>query len=185
MQEKHNYGFIAPEITPDNYVLGASNALPKVVLQADGNWEKFLPSTERQNINVETFNCTSFGTLNVLETIFKKIYGENINFSDRFLGIMAGTKPPGNDPHKVGEAARKEGIILEEILPFLGATWQEYYSFLGGNKADCLIRGQQFLNKYVLGHEWVFEAGHKKDLKLGLMQSYCSKAPLRRFQRCL
>lgn len=173
-----NYGFIKPEITPDNYVLGSSNSLPKVVLEADANWTAYLPSTERQNINIETFNCTGFGTLNCLEVLCRKIYGEKDNFSDRFMGIMAGTNPPGNDPQIVAEAARHEGVIPESLLPFSGDSWQEYYSFKGANEANCRVQGQQFLNKYSIGHEYVFNNNVPKDKKLNLMREALKYSPL-------
>ena len=54
-----NKGFIAPVITPDNYVLGASS-VPKVILRPNGDWTTDLPIKEQQNIGFETFNCTSF-----------------------------------------------------------------------------------------------------------------------------
>jgi hypothetical protein len=152
-----NYGFIAPVITPDNFVLGASNSLVKVVLQSDGQWDAYLPEKEFQNLNyIETYNCTSFGTCNVVEMLFKKIYGENYNFSDRYLGIKAGTKPPGNDPHIVAQAVRHDGLIQEIFLPFKDInSWQEYYSYKGGNKSTCEQEGKFFLKKWEVGHEWV------------------------------
>lgn len=163
MKGETKRGFIAPVITDDNYILGSDLSLGRDILQADGNWEKFLPSTERQRINIETYNCTSFATLNCFEILFRKIYGQQPEFSDRFLGIMAGTKPPGNDPHTAAEALRKNGAIPEEMLPYSGDSWQEYYSFKGASEITCRAKGQELLSKYVLGHEYVFKGKLDKD----------------------
>jgi hypothetical protein len=156
---KNNYGFVAPTYADDHYVLGSSNSLVKIILCSDGQWDNYLPGREMQNINdVETYNCTSFGTCNVFETMFKKMYAKNDNFSDRFVGIEAGTKPPGNDPHIVAEAIRHKGLISETLLPFKDITsWMEYYSWKGGDKGQCESKGQEFLGKWIMGHEWVYQ----------------------------
>lgn len=151
---KKNTGFIAPVYDPADFVLGSDVALPKVPINHDGDWTPFLPTTERQNIFMETYNCVSFSFLNCMEIIFKFFYGEVDNFSDRFLGIMAGTKPPGNDPTTVAKAARHNGIIPETLLPFGNViTWQEYYSFKDSNEDTCKAKGQEFLQKWFIGYE--------------------------------
>ena len=72
-----NYGFVRPKIEGKHYVLGGVFSLPKSVLQADGQWDKWLPDREFQNMNgVEVYNCTSFGTLNCIETLVKKLYNK-------------------------------------------------------------------------------------------------------------
>lgn len=157
------FGFIPPTFEDNHYVLGASNSLVKLVLQSDGQWDAYLPERETQNIGgVETYNCTSFGTCNIFEMLFNKIYKQNNNFSDRYVGIQAGTKPPGNDPHKVVEAIRHWGLIPEAMLPFKDIlNWEEYYSYKGGNALKCELQGKDFLSKWSIGHEWVFQDGEK------------------------
>jgi hypothetical protein len=50
-----NYGLIIEQPEPENYILGGLISLPKIVLQPDGQWEKFLPLPEFQNLNaIET-----------------------------------------------------------------------------------------------------------------------------------
>ena len=72
--EQINYGFLPSKIEPDHYVLGGSE-LPKIVLMPLGNWERYLPVEERQfQWNVETANCTGFGTLSAIETLLKRLY---------------------------------------------------------------------------------------------------------------
>lgn len=149
------YGFIPPVIDATHYQLGSS-PLGLEVLEPKGDWYEFLPETERQQINLETYNCTSFATLNALETLLRRLKIKE-NFSDRFLGIAAKTTPPGNDPHTVIEAARHTGLVVESTLPFLDelGSWQDYYSYKYGDQQLCLNEATQFLTRWQIGHEWV------------------------------
>ena len=54
---------------------------------------------KKQNVSFETFNCVSFGTLSAIETMMFRLFGEKVNYSDRWIGIMAGTNAGtnGND----------------------------------------------------------------------------------------
>lgn len=162
IKEYGNYkGFIEPIITSDNYILGAGN-LPIETLVENGDWSQWLPTEERQSkreMGLETYNCTAFGTLNALETLMYRKYGVRVNYSDRWVGIIAGTGANmGNDPHTVAEAIRKYGLIPEEMLPFSDdiTTREEYFSFKGANEAECVAEGKRWLEKYDFGHEWIF-----------------------------
>lgn len=161
MKDVKHVGFIAPEITPDQYIFGAGN-VGLAVIQEDGNWGPLLPIEESQNKGkFETYNCTAFGTTNAIELLLYKLTGERHNYSDRWVGIIAGTKAPGNDPHKVAEAIRKYGLIPEEMLPFSDdlQTVDEYYSFKGANEEACYRAGREWLAKYDFKHEWTFTPG--------------------------
>lgn len=154
-----DYGFVPPEITPDNYVLGSST-LPKVVLREDGDWSDFIPEFEQQHEpDFDTYNCTAFGTTNAVELILRALYNVQTNHSERFVGIKAGTKPPGNNPHVVAEAIRKNGLVPDEILPFdtgLLTTVEEYFSYKGGDELQCEIEGQKWVRQWEFGHEWLW-----------------------------
>lgn len=176
-----NYGYIKPKIDSNHYILGGYNSLPKEILQPDGQWDKNIPSPESQErCFIETYNCTSFGTLNVFEILFRKMFLLDNNFSDRFLGIKAGTTPPGNDPHIVIESARKSGFIKEQSLPFsdIIKSWSEYYSYKGGSEITCTKEGLNFLKTYDIGHEWVFTGGVSKEVRLSLMKEALKYSPL-------
>lgn len=161
-----NTGFVKPKIRKDHYVLGGG-MLPEEILQPDGNWSNFLPDFEPQNKKFETYNCTGFNTLNAIETILRRL-GIEENYSDRWLGIIAGTKYPGNDPHIVAEAIRKYGLIPESMLPFTEdlESIDEYYSFKGGDREACYKAGQEWLERFDFGHEWVFNGGKDKQEKM-------------------
>lgn len=153
------YGFIKPQITNDNYILGSS-ILPKEEIRFDGQWDRYLPDEEFQrHENYDTFNCTGFGTQNCIETLIKAKYAEIHDFCERDLGIRAGTYPPGNDPHVVAEAMRKNGLIPDSMLPIEDAkTVDEYYSYPTDKKrrecdGACIVNRRNFR----IGHEWVFK----------------------------
>jgi len=149
-------GFIKPKIELNHYYLGAS-PLVKTVLQPNHSWLEFLPEFEPQSKQLETSNCTSFNTLNCIEILLRRLSAFDDNYSDRFLGIMAGTYPPGNDPHVVCEVVRHTGLIEEPLLSFTDEiqTVDEYYSFKGGNEPLCKAKGLEWVETWKFGHEWV------------------------------
>ena len=50
IEEKKNYGFIAPEIDYEkDYVLGGFRSAPEEVLQENGQWDTFIPIPEIQH----------------------------------------------------------------------------------------------------------------------------------------
>lgn len=159
---KKQFGFIKPQITEDNYIFG-SGQLAGSVLQENGQWDDFLPDFEIQRKEgFETMACTCFATLNAIEILFKRQFNATRNFSERFLGIIAENTENGNDPHKVVEVFRKNGAIEDELLPFSNGidTWEEYY-YPKPMTTDFLVKGQNFLQQYVIGHDWVFNGDIK------------------------
>lgn len=160
MEDKtiQNHGFIPDVIAGDHYVLGAA-LLPTQILQPSGQWDEFLPPDEAQARNgVETQNCTGYGTLSAIEILFFKLWGIRIDFSERYVGIMSGTRPPGNSPHTVCECIRTlSGLIEESLLPFHDQieNVKEYYSPVPMAYA-LASKGLEWLSQYEFGHEWVF-----------------------------
>lgn len=172
-------GFIKPQIDHTHYMLGSS-PVPLKVIRENGDWSLYLPEKELQNIKFETYNCTSFNTLNQIEVYMKAVFGETVNYSDRWLGIIAGTKEPGNDPHVVMEAIRKHGLIPESMLPDDPklASIDEYYSFMGADEAKCRAEGQRWLEKWDFKHEWVFSPDQPQEEKINNMKVALKYSPL-------
>lgn len=178
--ELKNSGFIAKPILPEHYVFGG-DYMPYVIHREDGNWFASRPGKEYQRLNgCETFNCTGFNTLAQIECYMKEVFGIIVNYSDRWLGIVAGTTPPGNDPQNVYEAIRKYGLIPEEMLPFSSdiTTVEEYYSFKGADEVACYRAGREWLAKYEFLHEWVVTEGQTKEEKLHNINVALKSSPL-------
>ena len=172
-----NYGFQKPEITEEDYVFGGTGNLGLAEYQPSGQWDKYLPTKEMQKRHgVETYSCVSFGTLNCVEILLKRLWDLKDNYSDRYLAIMSETKPTGNSPQKVAEALRKNGCIPEEMLPFSPDidNWDEYQT---GVLSKHLVEGRKWLQNYVYKHDWVFTGGSVKTkqnkLKQALKSSPC------------
>ncbi len=177
---KRKYAFKEPIITSDNYILGAGNVTHKI-LQENGNWDALLPDGEYQNKRgLETYDCTGFGTLNAVEAIMRTEFGVNENYSDRWVGIIAGTTEGGNDPHVVCEAIRKYGLIPESMLPFSDdiSTFEEYYSFKGSDMTECYKAGRAWLEKYDFKHEWCFQPSQPLDEKMNNIKISLKYSPL-------
>src|SRR3990167_5291975 len=178
METYINYGLIISK-NPDkrDFVLGGGN-VPKVVLRPNGDWTD-IPDKEMQQRRFETYNCTGFNTLASIEKLVYVLTGEKVNYSDRFLGIVAGTKPPGNDPSVVAQAVRKFGCIPEEMLPYSDSlnNTEDYYSFKGADKEKCLAEGRKWLEKFNFMHEWVFSENDSPEVKKNRMLESLTLCP--------
>lgn len=172
-----NYGFIQPQITPDNWVLGA---IPqRKILEPEGDWTKYLPLFEKQHANFDTHNCTGFGTATIMETLHKRITSKpEENYSDRFIGICAGTYPPGNDPHKVAESIRKNRVVPEQTLPFSPdlKNVDEYYSFKGAD--EMKLRNLAKSYPYELNHWWLWTTDQTKEQRKEKIREALKTSPL-------
>lgn len=158
---KKNYGFIPPEIVPEDFWLG-SGKLGSVVLNEKGDWRPYLPAMEKQNMGFEPNACVSFGTLSALEILNKFQYKIEPNYSDRFLAKKSGTDPnSGNTPKIVSDTFRHSGTIPEEKWP-MTENLEEYYKEI---PQQLLNMGKQFLEEYKIGYEWVDKSQLKNALK--------------------
>lgn len=169
-----NYGLILDEITPDQYTFGG---LAKTILMPLGNWEQYLPVYEPQFENFETAGCTVWGTQNAIETLIKRLYSEEPNYSERFTYILAGVRPPGASPHEVAECIRKDGLVDHELLPNNTDTFDEFIKPFPMSKT-LIDEGEKWLNKYDFGHEWVFTNNPDKQERLSLIKEALQYSPV-------
>lgn len=155
-----NHGYLT-EFAKDlqAYISGQAK-IPYVAFEPDHNWNQDLVRFENQSIpGLETYNCTGFAATTQIEILEKRLYNIEKNYSDRWVGIIAGTHEGGNDPHIVYEAIRKYGLIPESMLPWDDSikTLEDYYSFKGGNRDVCYAEGQRWLERYEFKHEWLWD----------------------------
>lgn len=155
MNPATRYGYIKAAIKPEDYIFG-SGQIPGEILQPYGQWGAFLPPDEFQNRNgVEPYACATFGTLNALEIILRRLYGADVNFSDRFTAQISGTQyQHGNSPHTVAEYIRKIGAVPEEAWPITPDvdTFEKWYAEPGKSLYD---RARRFLSEYDFRHDWL------------------------------
>lgn len=156
----NKYGYQEDKIDDSHYFLG-SGIIETTEINPGGDWSGFLPNDEIQNVNgLETMNCTSYGTLNAIETLLNFSFKDFRDFSERYIGILAGTSQEGNSPHKVAETIRSFGLINELDLPFDEKikTWGQYYSPKPMRRKYIKL-GKEFTRQYDFKHEWVFTGG--------------------------
>lgn len=160
-----NYGFIKPEIKPEDYFFGGVTKISGDIVNPSGQWLNYLPTKEWQwkkfskgdmTYYVESFGCTGFGTLACIETLHKFQFGEEINWSDRCINIEAGNSKTGNNPQNPAEALRKLGCCKEEALPFdeTCISWELFHS-PKPLTPELVKLAKEFVDKYEFKHEWV------------------------------
>ncbi|MCL5072310.1 MAG: hypothetical protein M1308_15675 [Actinobacteria bacterium] len=155
--KKPNYGFIPPEYNPNDYKFG-DGQLSAEVLAEDGQWDSFLPSYEAQsNPYFDTMHCWVFGTLNCLETLQRRKFGDtDANYSERYIGVLGGATPQGGSPRNASEAIRKYGNIPQEALPYssdIKSFWA--YSSPRPMTQKYLTLGAEWLKTYSYGYDFV------------------------------
>lgn len=158
----HNSGLI-PDISPSIWLGGQ---IPYKVVNETGDWRPYIVRHEKQKDPLETMACVSFSLNNCLE-IQTKFYGNEMNYSDRFLAKMSGTQPNGNTLEKVADTARNIGLVLESEWPNepKATTWAEYYKEIPEDvKAKAVKQNFQY--------EWVARTdNYTESLKRELKQS--------------
>lgn len=170
-----NYGLVINKVKDERaYVLGAS-PLSTLVLQADGQWDNYLPPPEIQHTpQFDSYGCTVYGTENVQQILEKRLFGVVNEYSERYQYNIAGINPPGHDPHDVAEVFRKHGSLSYSLLP-MAETLEEYKTPRPVPK-DLLNKGQEY--PYELMHEWLWDGPINKTNRTILIKEYLKYSPL-------
>lgn len=151
---KKKYGFKLDKRKPEDYIFGGGN-VPMEKLVEDGNWQDFLPVKEFQNLNnVEPYACVPFTVLNCVETLIKKKYGEERNYSDRFLAYVTDTKNGGSSPHECAEFLRKLGVPTQDEWPFDEAI-NTSEKFFAKPEPKIYELAREFNEEWSFKHEYV------------------------------
>ncbi len=160
MKQFKDYGFIKPEVTKDDYVMGDGRLGARYgeeVLCADGQWEAFLPTFEKQNQHgFESMSCWVYGTLNCLETLEKRKYGKENNYAERYIVVLGYGSPQGGSPQNAAEAIRKYGVIPQDKLdwtPDINQWWE--WAKPNPMTKEYLDIGAKWLTGNTYAHDWV------------------------------
>lgn len=160
---KSNTGLIfEPLKIGQDFVFGSSHSIltnfkSDIVLQSDGDWRYLAPEGEIQHhteMRFDTQGCVSHGTLNALELLQRRVHGQTINYSDRFVVKGSGTDPSrGNSPQKVADFIRHNWSVFEPEWPREGVqTLQEYYADL---PQGLVALAKKRLGSFKFGYEFV------------------------------
>lgn len=148
-------GLILEPILPEDYQFGGETKLSGEIINETGDWTPYLPTKEQQSYSAfDSQSCTSFGTTNAIETLHKKLFGIEPNYSDRFLSKISGTSTSGNTPKRVADAWRKQGIVPETDWPFKSTTttWADFFADI---PITILSMAKAWLSLYAVGYEYV------------------------------
>jgi len=148
---KLNNGFLSEKESFNDYIFGASN-VKKTILRPDGQWKHFIPVTEKQSGKLDSMACVSFSLLNVIETLNKAKWGEDKNYSDRFLAKNSNTTKKGNSMKKVIDSLRKKGVIKQDMWQNDFNSWNEFYRTI---RIELLEMGMLWIKEYDLKYERV------------------------------
>lgn len=140
---------------------------PCIASIPSGEREKYLPKGEVQRGSTDTMDCTTRAPINALETKFnylvrnKKLSPANyewlikngyitpsgdVEFSDAYISINAGTTKAGNSLIAPLEAIRTCGLIPKKILPLLPTMSFEEYHDQSRITAYMIDLGKEFKN---------------------------------------
>lgn len=160
------------EIKPNDHVMGVGffTGPEWKVTCFHGQWTDIVIKVEIQkNIFGDTYWCVTFSCNNCHEILHVKLYGVEINKSERFLAIASGTiRGQGNSKGKVAETNRTVGFVKEEACPFLPSTSiDEAYAPLDTKLYDL---AKQSLAMYEFGYKWLKD-NKPETLKVGLQFS--------------
>lgn len=151
MLEK-NFGLLLGERKETDFIAGKfSPVKDEEILRLDGQWDDYLPLPEYQNKGFETRACVTFSALNCIETLYRRLTGEEKNFSDRFTAKMSGTTKKGNYLWQVANAIRHYGLLPEEDWPYVKG-WDNYYKPI---PKVLQKKALKFLDKWIVYYEWV------------------------------
>lgn len=177
-------GFVFKPTEDDEWVAGQGKATERFggALNPTGQWLQWVPKGENQRRGtVETMGCTIYHSLNAWETLARFLGYKDFpqNCSERYSGVLAGVSPQGNDPHTSCEAIRRFGVIPEEVLPFSENIhdWVEFYSPKPMTE-DFLALGKKIVEKYTLGHQYVFNGTVPMKGRVELLKEYLTRGPV-------
>src|SRR6185436_3344551 len=103
------------------------------------DWTPYLPVFESQSYKYfDPFDCVTRSATNCLEILWKRRYGDEVNFSDRFTAKMSGTTPIGNTFVNVGDSIRHDGLVpeVDYTAPFDLISRDEYYKAIDPKLID-------------------------------------------------
>jgi hypothetical protein len=149
-----DYGLLEGIRDARDYIFGDGN-LPFIPFQENGDWEKYLPIYEPQKENFETYCCTVWGTQNAVEILYKRLYGIEPNYSERFTALCSGLfGDGGTDPQIPCESIRKDGLVDNKWMP-MTETKEEFFSMEGLTRL-MMAKGKDWLTTHDFMHEWVW-----------------------------
>ena len=136
---------------PTDWIFGSYTGIQTTEKNPGGQWLEYTPVMESQVIgDRDTWACTTFSTLSCLETLHKWKTGIEINWSDKYNAVLAGTVPfGGNTIQTVCDTIRSYGLVLESDCPF--ERWEAGYKI----PQEIIDKGKKWFDNYALNFDSV------------------------------
>lgn len=172
--------FQYPDIKPEHYKFGS--ALLGEPLRTDGDWRKYLPPSEDQNVRgIESSACFVEAQQHAVATIEEESLGEkDNNYESRFNALLSGGSESGGDPLRGADSMRNDGLVTSGTMPFGDSiqSWEDFHSWKGVNETAVRLKGQEYRGKKKLTNDIVFQkdeplATKYQKLRLALKYSPC------------
>jgi len=163
-----NYGLLQEkQARAKDWVFGGITGILTDKLELDGSWDEWLPIYEPQSSTFDTMSCVTFSALNCLETLYKRKYKDDVNFSDRFIAKSSNTTLSGNYLSVVADAIVNYGLVDESLWPFEARNWTEYMKDIPTEVYDSAAVSRE---RFKINWEWVLD-GSTDALKEALQYS--------------
>lgn len=121
------------------------------------DWSKWLPSGLPQFLKQDTDACTSYSTIDSIETQELALTGSQPQYSRRWLAYISKTSPTqGNSLQNVFPAVAKLGLVLESSWPQRSdMTSEEFYTPPTPEELKVLAyEGQAWLEKWQVSYDF-------------------------------
>lgn len=122
------------------------------VLQPSGQWDVYLPRYEYQRFAWgDTMACVTYSLFNCLETLLKRVYNEQWDFSDRFTAKMSNTTRAGNYSGFVFNSfVYNHGFVSFPLWENKGTSWEEFYKDIPTDVTDIASGNKKFFDTQIL-----------------------------------
>lgn len=173
--------FIYPNIKDSHFKFG-SGQLIGTVLRPDGDWRKFVPTEESQNIRgIESSACYIEGQQHAIATLEEEMFGEkDNNYSARFNALLSYGSEDGGDPLQGADSIRHDGLVPQKVMDFGNdiQSWDDFHSWQGVDETGVRALGKDYLMTRTLGNDIVVTrdlpiASKYTRLKVALRYSPC------------
>jgi len=174
-----NYnGVVLPKISPLSLEFGGMTTVGRELTIPNGDARPFLPLFKGQSgVYMDTFGCVIHSHNKAKKTFLKAIYNIIVDFADRDLVVLSGTKPRvGNSGEKVLATAQAIGLPSYKFENFdlksrdPKHTEEYYYSYKRTSEAQK--DADKNKEEYEIVGEWVGRENWEEASKYGILQLY-------------
>jgi hypothetical protein len=168
--------FIYPEIRKsDRNFAGLFPAI-----NPNKNWINIAINELQSQHGIEPSSCYVEAQQAIIATLLEYIYGiKDSNFSARFNALLSDGTHQGGDPIKAALSIKKDGLIPQSMMGWNDVKcWNDFHSWKGVDKEQCLLEGKNFVNQWDMSYRIVFEKDTPLKTKYLLLEEALKCSPV-------